>query len=180
VNRPDWRDETMTTPATVERPFTIYVARSARRQRTVGARLVDGVLQITVPDWMTPTQAAPFVRKFDAKFRRKFYSDRIDLTARSTVLAKRYQLQRPEEIRWVDDMTTRWGSCTSATGAIRISSRLSAFPPWVVDYVIVHELAHLTEPNHSAHFWTLVNGYPLVERATGYLLAKSGDTEHDF
>jgi hypothetical protein len=42
-------------------------------------------------------------------------------------------------------------------------------PGWVVDYVLVHELAHLLVPGHGPRFWELVSGYPKAERARGYL-----------
>ena len=76
-------------------------------------------------------------------------------------------------------MSSRWGSCTPATGEIRIATAVRGFPPWVLDYVIVHELAHLEEANHSPRFWKLVGRYPRAERARGYLIAKSGDSEAD-
>ena len=75
-------------------------------------------------------------------------------------------------------MTTRWGSCTPTTGTIRISTRIAAFPDWVVDYVIVHELAHLRDAGHDERL--LGAGAPLSpqpERAIGYLIAKSGDAD---
>ena len=58
---------------------------------------------------------------------------------------------------------------------MRLSSALARFPDWVVDYVIVHELAHLEQPNHTPEFWRLVERYPKAERARGYLLAKGGE-----
>lgn len=52
---------------------------------------------------------------------------------------------------------------------IRLSHRLQVMPSWVVDYVLVHELAHLAEPTHSSRFWRLVDRYPDAARARGYL-----------
>jgi predicted metal-dependent hydrolase len=72
-------------------------------------------------------------------------------------------------------MRARYGSCTPEDGTIRLSDRLLDFPAWVRDYVLVHELAHLVEPNHSAAFWSLVARYPLAERARGFLIAKGLD-----
>ncbi|MFH1542590.1 MAG: M48 family metallopeptidase [bacterium] len=58
----------------------------------------------------------------------------------------------------------RWGSCTSK-GSIRINWRLINAPVEVLDYVIIHELMHLREPNHSSRFWRLVE-----ERVANYRL----------
>lgn len=69
------------------------------------------------------------------------------------------------------DQARRWGSCTFTAGVIRISARASGLPPWVLDYILVHELAHLERAEHGPRFWELVNRYPLAERARGYLMA---------
>ena len=74
--------------------------------------------------------------------------------------------------RSVDNQAWRWGSCTPSDGAVRISSRLAREPGWVLDYVIVHELAHLLVASHGQAFWALVNRYPRTERARGFLMAR--------
>lgn len=94
-----------------------------------------------------------------------------ELRTRAVELAQRYLdgAAFPQSVRWVDNQQARWGSCTPETGAIRISRRLAGLPAWVVDYVLVHELAHLLVPHHGPEFWDLVRRYPKAERARGFL-----------
>jgi predicted metal-dependent hydrolase len=158
-------------------PFTVELVRSRRRTRTVGAQLVGSVLRVSVPAWMSATEAQRWVTVMANRYTRKADAARVDLPRKAAQLARRYGLPEPASIRWVDSMRTRWGSCTPSTGSIRISTRLAAYPDWVRDYVIVHELAHLRDPGHGRAFWHLVERYPKSERARGYLMAKSGDTE---
>jgi predicted metal-dependent hydrolase len=160
---------------TAAEPFRVEVTRSKKRRKTVGAHLVGGVLRIALPSWMSKAEEAHWVREMSRRFRRKMSADRLRLAERATTLARRHDLPRPGSIRWADDMRSRWGSCTPAAGTVRISTRLAPFPDWVVDYVIVHELAHLEVLEHSDEFWRLVYRYPKAERAIGYLIAKSGD-----
>ena len=126
-----------------EPALDVRVIRSAKRTRTSSARLVGQTLEIRLPAWMSAAEEAHWVAEWSRRFRRKMTADRIDLPERAATLAGRYDLPRPTSIRWVDGMRTRWGSCTPSTGAIRLSSALAPFPDWVIDYVIVHELAHL-------------------------------------
>ena len=72
----------------------------------------------------------------------------------------------------VRDQTSRWGSCTAAWRASPISWRLILAPPFVLDYLAAHEVAHLVEMNHSPQFWiTLARICPDWERAKGWLNA---------
>jgi predicted metal-dependent hydrolase len=155
----------------------IEVVRSARRRKTVAARQVDGVLRISIPATMTRAEEQRWVGEMSRRFERRTTSAGIDIEARAATLARRYDLPRARSIRWVDNQQARWGSCTPADGSIRLSSRLAGFPSWVLDHVIVHELAHLVEPGHGPAFQALVARHPLGERATGFLLAMSRGEE---
>ena len=157
--------------------FAVEVVRSTRRKRTVGARLVGEVLRVSVPSWMSAAEERRYVEHMTKRFERQLQAALVDLDERAAVLARRHGLPRPDSIRWVDNMQSRWGSCTPSTGSVRLSTRLARFPPWVRDYVIVHELAHLVHAGHTPAFWRLVDRYPMAERARGYLIAKSGDDE---
>lgn len=93
-----------------------------------------------------------------------------ELRARADRLADRYlDGVRASDVRWSPRMQHRWGSCTPATGQIRISDRLAVVPDLVLDYVLVHELAHLLVTGHPPRFHALVARYPHTDRARGYL-----------
>lgn len=155
----------------------VEVVRSTRRQKTVEARQVDGRLRISIPATMTRAEEARWVQEMTRRFERRSLAIPIDLTERAQVLAQRHSLPLPASIRWVENQRTRWGSCTTSTGAVRLSTALASYPRWVLDYVIVHELAHLVEPNHSPAFWALVARYPRAERARGFLIAKGVEAD---
>ena len=150
----------------------VEVVRSAKRRKSVSARVVDGRIVVRMPQWMSKAQEAEYVAALVAKLERQHSAQDVDLPRRATDLAARYDLPRPTAIRWVTNQNHRWGSCTPSTGEIRISDRIASFPGWVVDAVVVHELAHLVHLHHSPAFWELANRYPKTERAYGFLIAK--------
>ena len=157
--------------------YSVHVTRSARRQRTLSARLVGDRLEVRVPEKVPEAEVQRFVEKMQHRFsleeRRRQLNGTDALFKRARELNDRYfeGKLRPTSVEYVTNHEHRNGSCNPRTGGIRLSHRLAQMPEWVRDYVLVHELAHLREPNHSARFWALVNRYRLAERARGYLMA---------
>jgi predicted metal-dependent hydrolase len=150
----------------------VEVVRSAKRRKTVQAREVDGVVRVSIPASMSRAEEERWVTEMVERIERQRRSDGVDLEVRASRLARRLGLPKPRSITWSDHQEWRWGSCTPAAGTIRISSRLAGEPAWVLDYVIVHELAHLRIAAHDAAFWALVDRYPKAERAKGFLIAR--------
>ena len=163
----------MSQPGATVRLVEVEVVRSRRRRKTVQAVERDGVVRVLVPAGLPREEEERWVATLVGRLERRRAAAGTDLGARAEALAARYRLPRPVEVRWVDNQQARWASCTPADGVVRVSTRLAGFPAWVVDYVLVHELAHLVEPSHGPAFWALVNRYRRAERARGFLLAKS-------
>jgi predicted metal-dependent hydrolase len=153
-------------------PLPVEVVRSAKRRKSVSARIVDGRIVVRMPQWMSAAQEAEYVASLTAKLERQRGATAVDLPQRAALLAGRYELPEPSSIRFVSNQAHRWGSCTPSSGEIRISDRIAGFPDWVLDAVIVHELAHLVHRHHGPEFWALANRYPKTERAYGFLIAK--------
>jgi predicted metal-dependent hydrolase len=155
----------------------VEVRRSARRRRTVSAYRDGDRTIVLVPARLSRAEEARWVETMLARLakseaRRDPGGDE-DLRARAARLSDRWLegRARPSSVRWVGNQGGRWGSCTPEDGTIRLSDRMRKMPEWVVDYVLVHELAHLLVADHSPAFWQWVERYPKTERARGYLLA---------
>lgn len=151
--------------------LSVKVIRSPRRKKTSAARIVNNVIEVRIPAWMTPEQEAETVESLVARIEKKrdVSASPVDLVERAGKLALVYELPVPHEIKWVTNQNTRWGSCTFGDGVVRISSRLTAVPDWVLDYVILHEITHLVESGHGSEFNRLMARYPKLERAEGFL-----------
>lgn len=158
-------------------PWNVHLVRSPRRTKTVSARLVGNVVEVRVPQGLAPERERQLVDRLVARVRSRASRTRLDgdeaLMRRAQELNQRYFQGRLQvnSVRYVTNQHSRFGSCTTLAGTIRLSDRLATMPDWVRDYVLVHELAHLLEPNHSSRFWGLVRRYPKTERAIGFLMA---------
>lgn len=152
----------------------VEVRRSRRRRSTVAAYREDDRVVVMIPARMSRAEeqewVATMLARLERSERRRKPSDAA-LMRRAKDLNARYLDGKatPGTVRWVDNQNSRWGSCTPADRAIRLSRRLEGMPAWVIDYVLVHELAHLLELGHTARFWSLVDRFPKAERAKGFL-----------
>ena len=160
------------------------IIRSTKRKKTVEARKVDNVLEILAPAHLSDEQLRPHIAKLQQRLVRREKIEALDdaaLQKRAMELNQRYfdGRLRWKSIRWVSNQDKRHGSCTPRRGSIRISHRIAAMPGFVRDYVLIHELCHLIESNHSQSFWKLVNRYPRTERARGYLMAAGLEETED-
>ena len=155
-------------------PPEVEVRRSRRRRRTVAAYREDDKVIVMIPARLSEAEerewVATMLERLEKSEKRRRPSD-AGLKRRANELNERHLsgLARPQTVRWVDNQNSRWGSCTPSDKSIRLSRRLQGMPSWVIDYVIVHELAHLLEAGHTPQFWAWVDRYPKAERAKGFL-----------
>lgn len=172
---------TPTPPASL--PDTVEVRRSSRRRKTIAGRIEGDRVIVMVPAHLSAQAeqraVASMLEKLRKQQRRTYARQTMageELAAYVRQLDNRYcqGKARPTQVEWSRDVTSRWGSCNYRTRTIRLHPALATMPRYVLDYVIVHELCHLTVPGgHTDAFWEAVAVYPKAERARGYLEASS-------
>ncbi|MCB7136618.1 YgjP-like metallopeptidase domain-containing protein [Cellulosimicrobium marinum] len=156
------------------RETVVEVRRSRRRKSTVSAYRDGDRTIVAIPARFTREQEREWVQRMlgrlaDSERRRRPSDD--ELERRAVELSAKYLdgRARPTSVRWAENQDRRWGSCTLIDGSIRISTRVRGMPGWVLDYVLLHELAHLLHAGHGPGFWRLLDAYPRTDRARGFL-----------
>jgi predicted metal-dependent hydrolase len=152
----------------------VEVRRSRRRKSTVSAYRDGDRTIVAIPARFTREQEREWVQRMldrlaDSERRRRPSDEQ--LARRAAELSEKYLGGRahPTSVRWAANQDRRWGSCTLVDGSIRISTRVRGMPGWVLDYVLLHELAHLLHAGHGPDFWRLLDAYPRTQRARGFL-----------
>lgn len=162
----------------------VKIIRSAKRKRTIQAKVVNGKIWIYLPNGMTKAEEQKWIeqmsKKFDKRKRRQKLNSNGMLQKRGRQLNKQYFNDALDfGIRYVTNQTSKFGSCNPRTKMIRVSDRIADMPRWVQDYVIIHELTHLIHPDHSKKFWEKVDRYKYAERAKGYLIAVGMESDEE-
>jgi|SRR5699024_6833432 len=154
----------------------IRLITSSRRKKTISASHRDGMIQLSVPANLPDEYIVNSARSLVAKIKqRQKLAQRTPtddaLHQRALHLARVWlggQVE-PNSVVWSDRQTTLWGSCTPTTKNIRISSKLKTMPQWVIDGVLVHELAHLKYSGHGNDFQQFAAQYPKMREADAFL-----------
>ncbi|MGB1287300.1 MAG: M48 family metallopeptidase [Aggregatilineales bacterium] len=145
-------------------PPDINITIRRQKRRNIMMRTVPGGLEVYIPHWMKPEskEVQAFIKKGIAKLGDKVRDIPDEKTTPQTILDITAAWAttmgvHPTRVQ-LRDMTRKWGSCSSR-GTVTLNKRLCWLEVDLVEYVVVHELAHLIELNHSKKFWAIVQQY---------------------
>ncbi len=163
----------------------VKIIHSRKRRRTISARLLKDTMYINAPADVSEIHLKEVITNFKKRFERRKLKKELNAKQGLKDIIKRLNERyfsgrlKVARIEYVTDQYRKFGCCNYKSKAIRISHHLAEMPPWVRNYVVFHEMAHIVEPNHSSAFWKIVSRYRLAERARGYLMAKGFETERE-
>jgi len=159
-------------PPRFDRP-EVEIQSSARRKKTGTAHWSGSRIIVQIPANVRGKDRTIFVDELVERL----LTQRPQVAAGDGMLEERARLLaaqfndgvEPASVRWVTNQQARWASCSPGTKEIRVSSRLRQCPEWVIDAVLVHELAHLQVADHSPAFYEIANRHPRQDDSELYL-----------
>lgn len=159
-------------PPRFDRP-EIEIRSSGRRKKTGAAHWSGSRIIVQIPARLRGRERQLFVEELVERLvtqRPHTPLGDASLEERARVLAALYlDGVAFASVRWVTNQKRRWASCSPATREIRVSERLRQCPEWVIDAVLVHELAHLIEVDHSEAFYRLASRHPRQDECALFL-----------
>jgi hypothetical protein len=155
------------TTITIEAPRfdrpEVEIRASSRRKKTGTAHWSGSRIVVLIPARIKGRERTSFVDDLVERLmtqRPQNSAGDASLEDRAKELAEIYNDGvLPSSVRWVKNQQARWASCSPASKEIRLSNRLRQCPEWVIDAVLVHELAHLQEVGHTALFNEIANRF---------------------
>lgn len=153
--------------------LTLEVTR--KPVKNVNARLRGTVLAVSAPLRAPQSELDRIIPDLARRLLRRAAARKINAEEDALSLARRVAARFPNQpsidrVLFSTSQRARWGSYSKATHTIRLNAALRHMPPWVLESVVAHELAHIIHFDHSPAFWALVRTVdPKVDRADAFL-----------
>ncbi len=154
---------------------TLNLVVERKRVKNINARLSQNVLRVSIPQQVSRAYVESVLPALAQRLIRRQHARQINEADQALTLAQQIARRFPQPLAVVDvkfttTQTTCWGSYSPRTRTIRLNAVLRLMPPWVLEAVMAHELAHAVHADHSPAFWALVREIcPHTDRARAFL-----------
>ena len=146
-----------------------------KRVKNINARLDGSTLLVSAPRHVPKAELDATIEQLAWRLVRRARADAVNGDGLAEAIARKIAARFPEPprvtgVRWVTNQSARWGSYSHSGGVIRLNATLRLMPPWVLEAVVAHELAHAVHDDHSPAFWELVKSVcPQTDKARAFL-----------
>ena len=146
-----------------------------KRVKNVNARLRGKTLFVSAPHRVPARELDETILHLARRLVRRSRASVVNSDGGAETIARKVAARFPNppevtEVRFVTNQRSRWGSYSCKTGIVRLNAALRQMPPWVLEAVVAHELAHTFHLDHSPAFWELVRSVcPKTDRARAFL-----------
>jgi len=141
--------------------MTLNLVVVRKRVKNINARLNGSTLAVSAPHRVSRREVHEAAVELGRRLLRRARADAVNGDDSGRIIAHKVAAKFPvpprvTEVRFSTNQTSQWGSYSPRTGVIRLNAVLKVMPPWVLEAVVAHELAHSIHLDHSPAFWRLV------------------------
>ena len=155
--------------------MTLDLVVVRKRVKNINARLHGSTLAVSAPHRVSRREVQEAAVELGRRLLRRARADAVNGDDAGRIVAEKVAARFPlppqvTEVRFSTNQLSQWGSYSSQTGIVRLNAVLKVMPPWVLEAVVAHELAHSIHPDHSPAFWDLVRSVCRhTDRANAFL-----------